>query len=651
MFLLQVAKQTNGNWGTVRNGRVTTNEEATHNQLRELQIGGRENSETRRLLLALSAEIRPFEGLKITNQLGYNYYDYRGFRFQNTKPAIPNFLEPKTGVLPGTASDVNQMNQDWRYSQKLVYDGWLNYDKTFNEKHALSVVAGVHADTYMYKKLALGRKSFASNEMNDLSGGSEDPVNQIPTKSAYEEETMNSYFGRIGYTYDNRYLFEANFRADASSRFAKEGRWGYFPSFSAGWRIDQEAFMESLDWLSSLKLRASWGKNGNINNIGLYDTYSTFNSGGTVVLGGENVPILTEGRIANPDLTWEKTTTSNIGLDLSVLNGLFSMNLDLYNRLTDGILVNATDIASETGLSDKQMPKRNVGQVRNRGLELALTHNNMIGDFSYQLGFNLTCNDNEILDLGEGVDELPPSGQWIMRKGGSIGDFYMLEANGLYSTQDVKDGKVIPYGKQVPEAGMIRFVDQLTEDTDGDGIPDKADGVINDKDRTIVGNDVPSLTYGMNIDMNYKGFGLSITGQGVTGVKVYMTCEAAQAFFDNSVPRHWQLDNWTEQNQGAVYPKLFVPADQRFKYNSKNSSFWLFDASYFRLKNITFSYTLPKNFIAQIGLTNARVYVSGENMFTIRGDKRMKDFDPESVTGRGYAIGHKTLTAGVNISF
>jgi outer membrane receptor protein involved in Fe transport len=227
--------------------------------------------------------------------------------------------------------------------------------------------------------------------------------------------------------------------------------------------VEQEEFMKRFTWIDALKLRASWGKNGNIKNIGLYDTYSTYSASNNIILGGEVIPILTEGRIGNTDLTWETTTTLDFGLDLIVKNGLLGLTVDYYNRLTDGILIQANDIMTETGLSSSQIPARNVGKVRNSGIELTLTPANRIGDLVYNLGFNMTYNKNRIEDLGDRVDQLPPSGYWVFKKGGAIGDFYMLEANGLYSEDDIKNGKYVPYGEFKPVAGMVKYVDQPTE--------------------------------------------------------------------------------------------------------------------------------------------------------------------------------------------
>ena len=646
----QVARHSNGEWGSVRDHANAVAEQINANPLRTWAESGRANSDTKHFLGTMSAKVTPMKGLSITNQLGYRYWDYRGFSFQNKTAGVPLFLEPSAGILPGTSTDVNQMNMDWQYSEKLIYDGWANYEKTINDDHNISAMVGFHADSYTYKNLKVGRKDFGSNEMNGIGGGSGDPDKQIKTEGNVIEETSYSYFGRVSYNYQQKYMFEANFRADASSRFFNGNPWGYFPSFSLGWRLDQEDFLANADWLNSLKLRASWGRNGNIYNVGRYDTYATYNANGTVLVGGQVLPLLSEGRIASEELTWETTTTNNIGVDAIFGNGLLGLTLDVYERTTNDILIQPDDVPTETGLDNSSVPARNVGTIRNRGIELGLNHRKEFGDFSYSVGGNLSYNKNKIMDLG-GVDQLTPSGYFVYKKGYSVGSFFMYEADGLYSTEDIANGNVIPNGSQIPEAGMVKYVDQKTEDTDGDGKPDAGDGIINGKDRVIVGGDVPEFTYGLNVELNYKNFSLSMVGQGVTGVKVYMDNEASQAFFNNSVPRKWQMDNWTPDNQDAQYPKLFTENDARYVSNTRASSYWLFNASYFRVKNITLSYNLPKDLTRQIGLDKVRVYVSTDNPFTIRGDKRMKDFDPERSSGRGAQLGMKTFTSGISVTF
>lgn len=661
----QVAKHSNGQWGTIRNGQEASAYEINSNPLRNLEEGGRGDATTKHFLGSLSAIVKPMANMTWTTQISYNNMDYREHTFVNKKVGIKSFLHPDQGNIIGTEGTLNQMKWSSQYDEKVVYDSWVNYSKTLQDTHNFDLMAGVHADDWETRQIRVGRKHFASNDMEAISGGSTDPDDQITTNEIddyhplghdFIEENNVSAFGRVSYNYLQRYLLEANFRADANSRFADGHRWGYFPSFSAGWRINEEGFMSDFTWLDNLKLRASWGQNGNINNIGRYDTYSTYSAGGTYVLGNAVQNYLSEGRIANPDLTWETVETTDIGIDGMIKQGMFSFTVDYYYRLTKDILIQADDIAIETGISDK-VPARNVGEVFNRGIEFSLTHQNQIGDFGYVISGNMNFNHNEIKSLGENVNELPPSGNYIYRVGESIGSFYMYDTDGLYSTKDIEDGKAIAFGARLPEAGMVKFVDQITEDTDGDGKPDAGDGVINDKDKVICGNDVPKLTYGLNLNLTYKNWGLSVLGQGVSGTKVLLTGEASQMFFDSSVPREWQKDYWTEDNQNAKYPKLFVPDDPRYKYNTgdaykyENNSYWLFDADYFRIKNITLSYTLPKNVLKEYGIGSARIYIATDNPFTFRADKRMEDFEPERSSGRSASFLNKTYVAGINVSF
>lgn len=634
-----VAKHSNGNYGSIKNGRLATANETLMNPLRTLEQGGRGTTDTKRLLGTISAEFKIMEGVKFTNQVAYIYNGINSTTFQNKMSGIPNFLYPDSGIIPGSSRDINQMDVKWKYTEKYSYDGWLNINKTLGEFHNFEMVAGYHADKQAIKNIDVGRKNFAVNSLGSIDGGSTDPADQIDTKGGVLEEGVNSYFGRLSYTLKQRYLFEVNFRADASSRFASRGRWGYFPSLSAGWRIEQEEFMKNIRWISGLKLRSSWGKNGNIYNVGEYDTYSTFSAGSTAVIGGVVEPLVTEKRVGNPYLTWETTTSGNIGIDLDIKNGLVNFTGEYYNRTTKGILIRSNDLATEVGLTKDQVPARNVGIVQNRGFEFAVSHRLQLGDLSYSIGGNLTLNRNKIVDLGNKVTQLPPDNFWIMRKGASIGDFYMLEAIGIYSTDEIASNKGIPYVSQKPEAGMIKFKDQ------------NGDGVINDADRIITGNSVPNITYGLNFEVKYKNFSLSVLGQGVSKVKVYLDNEASQAFFDFSVPREWQKDSWTPQNQNAVYPKLFLPTDERYKYNNRKNSFWLFDASYFRIKNITLSYELPKSLLSKLSIHRASVFISGDNLITLRGDRRMKDFDPERISGRSAYLNYQNFTTGINVSF
>jgi len=556
----------------------------------------------------------------------------------NKLPQLISFIE-KT-PLGGSEQKTNIMKvKSNQYSTKIA-DAWAEYEKTFKDKHYFKAMLGTHYESYAGKTLEVGRKNFLSNNIGAIGGGSDAPDDQEKTKGTFEEEAQLSYFGRLNYTFNNRYLLEFNLRKDASSRFHPDHRWGTFPSFSAGWRLNQEEFMQPLTWINDLKIRASWGKLGNIYNVGRYDYIQGYKAGGSTSIGGEIGSTIEEARLANPNLTWEKVTMTDIGFDFVVKNGLFGINFDYYHKVTNDILIRANDVSTETGVDVEKVPAKNLGELLNRGIEVAISHRNDINkDISYRIAANFTYNYNEIKDLG-GIDALPPKDNLINQVGKPLSSYFVYEANGFWSVQDSVNKKIIPFGSSTPRPGAIKFVDQ------------NKDGKIDDADKVPLGSSEPKYTYGINVEVTYKNFTLSAVGQGVIGTKVYLDNEASQMFFDNSTPREWQLNYWTPTNQNASYPKPYLPKNSNYTYNNNPSSFWLFNSDYFRIKNITLAYNLPNSLLKKINMSNARVFISGENMFTFRADKRMKDFDPENETGRGFgALGLKIFTAGVSFNF
>lgn len=634
----QVAKHSNGTWGTVNGGKTIGGSESRANPLRMLQEGGRGNSNNRELVSSVTGMLNPLEGLKVYGKLGYKTTDFNDFSFTNKLPQLISFIE-KT-PLGGSEQKTNIMKvKSNQYSTKIA-DAWAEYEKTFKDKHYFKAMLGTHYESYAGKTLEVGRKNFLSNNIGAIGGGSDAPDDQEKTKGTFEEEAQLSYFGRLNYTFNNRYLLEFNLRKDASSRFHPDHRWGTFPSFSAGWRLNQEEFMQPLTWINDLKIRASWGKLGNIYNVGRYDYIQGYKAGGSTSIGGEIGSTIEEARLANPNLTWEKVTMTDIGFDFVVKNGLFGINFDYYHKVTNDILIRANDVSTETGVDVEKVPAKNLGELLNRGIEVAISHRNDINkDISYRIAANFTYNYNEIKDLG-GIDALPPKDNLINQVGKPLSSYFVYEANGFWSVQDSINKKIIPFGSSTPRPGAIKFVDQ------------NKDGKIDDADKVPLGSSEPKYTYGINVEVTYKNFTLSAVGQGVIGTKVYLDNEASQMFFDNSTPREWQLNYWTPTNQNASYPKPYLPKNSNYTYNNNPSSFWLFNSDYFRIKNITLAYNLPNSLLKKINMSNARVFISGENMFTFRADKRMKDFDPENETGRGFgALGLKIFTAGVSFNF
>lgn len=628
MTPLTVAKHSDGSWGTVTAGKESK-VYAENNPLRKMAEYGYSKSKTSRLNAALNATLKPIKDLEIKGVFSYRKTDYNGKSFNNRVPYAIGFISKKPII--GTEKNPNSMNLDWSNSQTLMSQVYATYNKTIDQ-HDFSAMIGMQYESDEYNRLFAGRKEFSTNNLSDLNAGSAKKDNLSNGGYTVEKAFFSEYM-RLNYAYDNRYLFEANMRIDQSSQFHKDNRRGIFPSFSGAWRITEEDFMKDIRWINNLKLRASWGKLGNVNNVGYYDYFDGLAIGGAYVSNGALQDGAWPSKQANKDLTWEKVTMANIGLDLTLFKGL-EIQVDLFDKDTKDILL-AMPQPDELGLDKKEWASINAGRVNNKGIEFTINYRGNIGDFKYQVGGNFSKIKNKVVSLNGLDDQI--SGSWIYREGEAIGSFYGYKADGLF--KDEKDvANHIAQDKQT-KPGDIKYVD-----VDGDG---KFTG----DDRTILGNDVPYFNYGLNLSAEYKGFDLFIQGQGVNNVKVHLHGEEAFAFFNGASAKQFHMKRWTKENPdpNAAYPRLLPTADD--KHNQRFSSFWLFNADYFRVKNLILGYTLPQNLSKKIHLERLRVYLSGTNLLTIRGDKRMKDFDPEMASARGTYPNTKVLSVGMNISF
>ncbi|WP_199138597.1 SusC/RagA family TonB-linked outer membrane protein [Pedobacter sp. ASV12] len=626
---LLVNKQSNGNWGSVNGGLIDATL-ATGNTVRKLAEGGRSSYYTNRFIGNLTGTYTPIKGLDISGLFSYNFYNSLNSSFTSTMNPIPNYF---TGVpIASTAVTTNQLDESWQNIGRLLAQATVTYEKTI-DKHYFKILAGSSYENTNNRTIRTIRKNFVNNDLNAINGGSSDPLNTTAS-GGIDQRAFESYFGRLNYTYNNKYIFESTIRADASSQFAPGHRWGTYPSFLGAWRISQEDFMKDIKSITELKLRASWGKSGNVNNVGSYDFYDGLTTGTGSILDESKQDGVFPAKLYNPLLSWEKVNTTNIGVDLTLFNSL-SLQADVFDRLTKDILLQNPSIPDEAGLSSGQAPSINLGKVRNRGFELSLNYNGKINDFSYTVGGNVSKIWNKIVDLG-GVNETPPSGYYINRVGYGIGSFYMWKSDGLFAS----DAEVAQHAFQSTgtKAGDIKYVDQ------------NGDGKIDGDDRVIVGNDVPYFIYGINLSANYKGFDFSLLGQGVNDVKVYLEAEASQAFFNSAGVKSYVLDRWTKENPNpnAAYPRVLISADNT--QNLKQSDFWLFNADYFRIKSITLGYSLPKSITGKLKIGGLRVYASSNNPFTIRGDKRLKDFDPEAPSSRASYPSLKTYSFGINLT-
>ena len=613
-----VARQSNGEWGSYEGGKPAATVNMERNPLRRLEEGGWSNSKTQNTLINLALDIKPVKGLVLTGEMIYKAWDYKSKTYTANKSKIKDF---QTGTeLNGTDVTNSKMEYSWEENSRLTYNALANYVWS-NEKHNVNVLAGVSYEHYKYQKQKSYRLKFPTNGMTDMNGGSSAPDDTYAEGGSNEDKLM-SYFGRVNYSFMDRYLLEANIRADASSRFHKDNRWGVFPSFSAGWRISQEGFMQDINWINNLKLRASWGQLGNINNVGQYDYFSSYQQGGNYNFEDAIVSGIVESKPANPTLGWETVTITDIGVDFDIFNGLLNFTADYYNKKTDDILL-AYPSPKEIGIGSDFKVSQNIGTVSNKGLELSITHNKTLGDFAYTVGFNMSKNWNKVTNLGanDPIIESP----WIKKVGYAIGTFYGYRSDGLLTQEDIDTGNYITDGL-VPQAGDIKYVD-----LDGDG-------KLTDKDRTYIGCDVPDITYGVNLNLRYKGFELSMFGQGVTGTKVNFSMENAWAFSDYASPRKYHLKRWTvdNPNPNAAYPRLTRDTNAN---NTVNSSYWLRNGAFLKLKNAEIGYTF-KMF---------RAYLNGSNLLTF---SPFKHWDPEMGGGSGMKYPtQRVFNIGIQFTF
>lgn len=640
-----VAKQSNGEWGSVESGHEASGTFAGGNPLRAYSTGDWTKIQIEHSMYELAFDLKPIKGLVLTGQATYETYAYKDKVYTSLKDEIPSFLNPGS-FIGGTGNTINSMEVNWKSHNFLTYTGTANYSWT-KDIHSFSVLAGVSYEHYNEETLMGSRQDFPADSFEDMSAGATSG-SLYKNGSGMQEYKMFSYFGRVNYTLMDRYMFEANFRADASSRFHADNRWGYFPSFSAGWRISEEAFMENTrNVLDNLKLRASYGTLGNINNVGNYDYFQNYGGDSYYSFSDSPAKVIEETKPANPTLTWEKVALADIGLDFDLWNGKLSGTADYYVKNTSNILL-PYNVPLETGISTA--PSQNIAKVRNKGFELALTHRNTINKFSYVIGANIATNTNRITDMATSdnkIDNVSGHGvaKYISKVGESVGSFYGFKSDGLYTQEEIDAGHYYTYGGVTPNAGDTKFVPQRDL---------KWGEEITDDDRTIIGCEVPDFTYGINLSMNYENFELSVFGQGVSGADVAFEVYQVHPFFhgqDN--PRAYHLGRWTEENPNpnAIYPRIYTASSPHTTYNRAFNEYHIFDADYFRIKTLSFGYNVLKNVVTRLGLSSLKVYITGENLFTIRADHKMKDFDPEATSSTIQALGTKSLAFGVNVSF
>lgn len=501
-------------------------------------------------------------------------------------------------------------------------------------KHDLTLLGGMTAEWFEQENDFASNRDFLTDDIYTLNAGSTDPINWGIDGGA-SDWSLASVISRATYSYDKKYLFEAAARYDGSSRFAEGHKWGFFPSASVGWILSQESFLKNSDMFSFLKLRGSWGQVGN-QNVGFYPFANTLVQS-TYYFGGLPHRGVATGGAPNPSLTWETKESINLGIDGTIFKDLLDFSIDLFKEKTSDILL---QLPLPTTYGQPE-PVQNVGRVDNRGWEVALKHTNTLGALTYSVSFQVSDAVNKVIDMG-GVSPLI-SGNTITEEGHPMNEWYGLEADGYFQSQEEVDNA--PFQNPKTSAGDIRFVDH-------GGDPD----VINSDDRIRLGRSDSRYPYGIRLNLNYKGFDLTLFGQGVMSHKVWSNGWTANNFDrENSTLFTHQLDYWTPENRDARYPKVRMgsgAADNGI--NDQFSSFWLEDASYFRLKNIEIGYSLPQALLDRLQIQQARFFVSGENLLTITD---YLGYDPEIPSGTGSRLVEsryplaKVLNVGLTLNF
>lgn len=495
------------------------------------------------------------------------------------------------------------------------------FDKKIADNHQLTVLGGFQQEDQYDNDLSAYREVFLLPDYQEINSGNRENER---TGGSASHWALRSFFGRVNYNYKEKYLFEANGRYDGSSRFATGNKYAFFPSFSAGWRISEESFAQDFsNVITDMKIRGSWGKLGN-QDIGLYPFAAFVSIGSNNYSFDENINMgaaLTT--MANPNIRWETTTVTDIGLDFTLWSHLH-VTADYYYRKTTDLLLQL-DIPRSLGLG---APYQNAGVMENKGWDLSLTYRNSMKEFKYGVSVNLSDVKNKVLDMS-GVYR---SGLQVNHEGYPMNSLYGYEAVGYFTGLEDVENHATQFGNMAP--GDIKYKDQNN------------DGVIDQGDEIIMGSHLPRYSYSANIDLAYKGFDFSLFLQGVGKANGYLHGHGIWPFYEGGTVQEQHKDRWTPDNPTASFPRLAFNEIN----NIQNSTFWMRSAAYLRIKNVQIGYTIPVMASMKNYVKNLRIYASGQNLFTF--SKFWEGYDPEGPVGNGsWYPQMKVYTIGLNVKF
>ncbi len=589
-------------WSYVDNNWGTTGlaEEGT-NAARSLEENKNNRGNADKVLANIFAEATIVPGLTFRTQFGAD------LKYSNNKNFYPQFY-----ISPEERRDQSNLNERRQQNLSWVWSNYMTFNKTFG-KSDLSVMAGAEAQQRNYNSISVSAYDVPNTPDQWYLSAAKDV--DFVVGSGQSDEALASVFGRINYSYDSRYLVTVNMRYDGSSRFLKENRWGFFPSFSLGWNLAKESFMANLDWLSELKLRGGWGQVGNQNSASNYGYVTTVTPNLQYVFGNTAIQGFTPTRLSNPELRWETTTMTNIGVDLGLLQDRISVTADYFIKTTTDMILQVP-IPRYAGA---EPPTVNAGSMENRGLELSANYRELSRPLKWEVGVNFTKITNQVVSLGGGAPIASGSvgkvgNTTLTDIGREIAYFYGKQTDGIFNTPEelaayAKDGVAIQPNAKV---GDVKFVDQ------------NGDGTINDDDRVYLGSGTPDFTYGITASVSYKGFDLRIFFQGVQGNEIVNAMYGAlNSSVGNENSLVSRLNRWTPTNTGSNLPRMTAKDPNQ---NTQFSDLFVEDGSYTRLKNLQLGYTFPTSMMSKLHMGALRVYVAGDNLLTFT---KYSGWDPE----------------------
>jgi TonB-linked SusC/RagA family outer membrane protein len=543
-------------------------------------------------------------GLTLSQKVGVVYSNYVNnnflatFTFDQFKTVGPNSLEVTSGD-----------------NSLLTLLSTAVYDKSFGD-HQFKLLGGFQQESFREDWSRAFRDNFPNNSLYELNAAASS--NQQSSGSA-SEWGLRSFFGRLNYSFQGKYLFEANARYDGTSRFPGAGRWGLFPSVSAGWRISEESFIrDNIFWIDNMKLRASWGRLGN-QNVGTYPYQNILSLGQNYSFGGTLYPGARLTTLANSDITWETTAITDIGLDVDAFRGKFGFSFDYFDKRTSDILYNVS-VSQVLGLGTAE---RNAGSMRNTGFDLTLKYNTTIGKARFGFSPNFSYVKNSVTKLGNNLKSDIGRNLFV---GQPFGVIYGYEADGLFvNAEDVTKYPAQPYSAQ---PGFVRYKDL----SGPNGVPDgKVDATY---DRKVIGTTFPKYSYGATINASVHNFDLFVVLHGLAGFQRQMGSYQAFAFYNAGQVQRWQADNrWTVDNPDPNAQYIKLTSLNQGSGTIQTSTFWNRDASFVRVKNLQIGYTVPARLLQQFKMNQLRFFASAQNLFSV--SSFYQGWDPEMSQNSG----------------